>query len=158
MGNRFAALPGYHGLIRAHGAIAFILFLVVVPSAIFIMRFGKMYSTATLRIHVWLHIFTVFMLTVVLILGCYAVGPERSLTNPHHGIGVAIYTLVLVQFLGGYIVRRMERNRDGHDLSVKTMVSICPRIYACISLMLNSYTTGWAAPSHYSVWLKYRWG
>jgi hypothetical protein len=47
--------------------------------------------------------------TVVFILGFFAVGPRRSLTNPHHGIGVAIYVLILTQAIGGSMVRKISK-------------------------------------------------
>ena len=51
--------------------------------------------------HIYLNILALLLSTVVLVLGWFAVGPERSLTNPHHGLGVAIYVLIWVQSIGG---------------------------------------------------------
>ena len=101
MGNRFRDLPQYHSLIRGHGIVAAITFLGIVPAAILIAKFGQRNPGLSLKLHVYLQILTVLLTTVVLILGWFAVGPERALTNPHHGIGVAIYVLVMVQFLWG---------------------------------------------------------
>ena len=124
MGNRFREMPQYRSLIRAHGIIAAIIFLVLVPSAILVRRFHKRNYRWALRIHVWLQILTVLLTTVVIILSFIAVGPKRSLTNPHHGIGLAIYVLVLVQFLGGWWIHRKERSRRMLHLSVKAMVRL----------------------------------
>ncbi|PNS21455.1 Serine/threonine-protein kinase CLA4 [Sphaceloma murrayae] len=122
MGNRFRELPGYQSLVQAHGAIASVVFLLLVPTAITVARFYQSRRARAIRIHIWIQILVVFLLTVVLILGWFAVGPERSLTNPHHGIGVAIYTMVMVQVIGGAIVRRLEKYKDRDYLSVKVML------------------------------------
>lgn len=124
MGNRFAGLPEYHVLIRAHGIIAAITFLLIVPSAIFIARFYWRDTRLALRLHIYLQILTVFLATVILILGWFAVGPDRSLTNPHHGIGVAIYTLVLVQFIGGALIHR-SKNLDPRRIPLRHIVRTC---------------------------------
>jgi len=122
MGNRFAGLPEYHQLIVGHGVIAALTFLFIVPTAIMTARFYFRNSRLALRIHMWLHIITIFLATVVLILGWFAVGPSRSLTNPHHGIGVAIYTLVLFQAMYGAWVRSHERKRMRNHIPIKLMV------------------------------------
>ncbi|KAF4554183.1 Hypothetical protein D9617_5g070600 [Elsinoe fawcettii] len=122
MANRFRDLPGYQSLVQAHGAIASIIFLLLIPLAITIARFYQRNRRRAIHIHVWIQILVVFLLTVVLILGWFAVGPERSLTNPHHGIGVALYTLVLVQVIGGAIVRKLERRKDRDYVSIKLML------------------------------------
>src|SRR5215469_12495980 len=122
MGNRFAGLPEYHQLIVGHGVIAALTFLFIVPTAIMTARFYSRNRILALRIHVWLQIITVFLATVVLILGWFAVGPSRSLTNPHHGIGVAIYTLVLFQAMYGAWVRHHERKRARTHIPIKLMV------------------------------------
>ncbi|KAI0392924.1 hypothetical protein F5Y17DRAFT_332245 [Xylariaceae sp. FL0594] len=108
MGNRFATVPQYHRLITGHGVLAAITFLFVVPLAIFLARFHRDHTRAR-RLHIYLQVVTVGLATVVFVLGFFAVGPSRRLTNPHHGIGVAIYVLVLVQALGGTIVRRITK-------------------------------------------------
>lgn len=124
MGNRFKDLLPYHSLIKAHGTIASIVFLFLIPLAIIFVRFSQGPRWRAVRIHIWIQITVLFLSTVVLILGWFAVGPERSLTNPHHGIGVALYTLVWVQMIGGAIVRRSERRYSRDYLTVKNMVSI----------------------------------
>ncbi|KAL9103567.1 MAG: hypothetical protein Q9163_001405 [Psora crenata] len=111
MGNRFRDLPGYHGLIRAHGTIAAITFLFVVPSAILTVRFHRRNPRTAVRIHIWLQILTVLLTTAVIILGFSAVGPARKLSNPHHGIGLAIYILILSQFILGWWMHRKERKK-----------------------------------------------
>lgn len=111
MGNRFRGLPEYHVLVTGHGVVAAITFLGVVPAAIFIARFLHTEGRVAFKLHVYLQIITVFLATVVLVLGWFAVGPERSLTNPHHGIGVAIYVCILVQFLYGWWMTKRERKR-----------------------------------------------
>lgn len=111
MGNRFRDLPQYHSLIRGHGIVAAITFLGIVPAAILIAKFGQRNPGLSLKLHVYLQVLTVLLTTVVLILGWFAVGPERALTNPHHGIGVAIYVLVLFQFLWGWLMFKIERRK-----------------------------------------------
>src|SRR5437762_14264203 len=108
MGNRFFTLNGYHSLVKAHGILAAITFLAIVPAAIILARFLGRSRPSALRMHMWLQITTLILTTVVFILGNFAVGPARALTNPHHGIGVAIYVLIIVQAFGGAMVRRRE--------------------------------------------------
>ncbi|KAL8818325.1 MAG: hypothetical protein Q9191_007966, partial [Dirinaria sp. TL-2023a] len=122
MGNRFREMPQYRSLIRAHGIIAAIVFLLLVPTAILVRRFHKRNYRLALRIHVWLQILTVLLLTTAIILSFISVGPRRNLTNPHHGIGLAIYVLVLVQFFGGWWIHRKERSRRMLYLSMKVML------------------------------------
>ncbi|KAL8907334.1 MAG: hypothetical protein Q9171_005907, partial [Xanthocarpia ochracea] len=110
MGNRFRELNGYHTLILAHGIMAALTFLLIVPLAIMFMRY-KRHRPNAIRSHIWLQILTLLMATAIIILGFIAVGPERSLTNPHHGIGVAIYVLIVFQFLGGAWIRRKDRKK-----------------------------------------------
>ena len=114
MGNRFREMNGYHSLIRAHGVIAAIVFLFIVPSAIFSLQFATKNTRRAIRIHICLQILTVLLTTVIFILGYFAVGPKRSLSNPHHGIGLAIFVLVLLQAVGGWWVNR--RNKKSKKL------------------------------------------
>lgn len=100
MGNRFAGVPEYHTLVRGHGIVAVITFLFIVPAAIMYARFNGE-TTRARHMHIYLNILALLLSTVVLVLGWFAVGPARSLTNPHHGIGVAIYVLMWVQAIGG---------------------------------------------------------
>lgn len=124
MGNRFLMLEQYHTLIRGHGAIAALTFLCIVPSAIMIARFHDRSPRWALRLHIWLQILTVALTTVVFVLGYFAVGPERSWTNPHHGIGLAIFVLVLTQAVGGWWVHSREKGRRRLYIPLKLMVSI----------------------------------
>ena len=114
MGNRFKGLPQYHKIILGHGVLAAITFLGIVPLAIFLAKYGTDWpgGRVSFKLHVYLQILTVFLSTVILVLGWFAVGPERSLSNPHHGIGVAIYVLILAQFMYGSCMYRRERKRD----------------------------------------------
>ena len=128
MGNRFAELPQYHLLIRGHGVIAAITFLFIVPFAILIKRFGPNLRLSV-RVHIWLQILTVLLTTVIFVLGWFAVGPNRSLTNPHHGIGLAIYILVLAQFIGGWWVHSRQRKHRSLSEPIKAMVRLaCSQI------------------------------
>ncbi len=122
MGNRFFTLNGYHGLVEAHGIIASITFLGIVPLAIFLMRFYGRNPRLALRMHIWLQIMTLLLSTVVIVLGFQAVGPERSLTNPHHGIGLAIYVLIWVQIIGGCLVHRKEKGRRRLHIPLTAML------------------------------------
>jgi hypothetical protein len=123
MGNRFRELHQYHSLIRGHGIVAAITFLGIVPASILLARFYGRSPFWALRLHIWLNVLTLLLATVVFILGFMAVGPERSLTNPHHGIGVAIYVLVIVQVIGGWWTHKREKNRRRRHFPLKIMVS-----------------------------------
>lgn len=109
MGNRFSTLAQYHQLITGHGVLAAIVFLFIIPFAVMTARFYRGPPGWAVKYHAYLQILAVGLTTVVFILGFFAVGPNRSLTNPHHGIGVAIYTLILVQALGGRFIRRITK-------------------------------------------------
>ncbi|EXJ61225.1 uncharacterized protein A1O5_12017 [Cladophialophora psammophila CBS 110553] len=122
MGNRFFSLTGYHGLVEAHGIIAAITFLGIVPLAIFLVRFYGRQPRLALRMHIWLQILTLLLSTVIIILGFQAVGPNRSLTNPHHGIGVAIYVLIWVQIMGGCMLHRREKGRKRPHIPLSAML------------------------------------
>lgn len=123
MGNRFKEMTGYKPLIVGHGVVAAITFLAIVPAAIFMARFYHRNPRLALRMHIWLQILTVLLTTVVFMLGYFAVGPERSLTNPHHGIGTAIYVLILVQAIGGGLIHHREKGRERFKIPLKLMVS-----------------------------------
>jgi hypothetical protein len=124
MGNRFAGLAGYHSLIKGHAIVAGITFLVIVPTAVLIVKFmmGSRPVWAV-RTHIWLQIMTVILTTVIIILGFMAVGPDRALSNPHHGIGLAIYVLVLAQAFGGWFVHSRQKGKIRTTLTLKVMVS-----------------------------------
>ncbi|KAI1469536.1 uncharacterized protein F4812DRAFT_333961 [Daldinia caldariorum] len=107
MGNRFATVEQYHQLVTGHGVLAVITFLFIVPAAVMYARFRPYGSL--IRLHAYLNILAVGLSTVVFVLGWFAVGPNRSLTNPHHGIGLAIYVMILVQIIGGRIVKNIRR-------------------------------------------------
>jgi len=126
MGNRFRDLPQYHNLIRGHGIVAAITFLGIVPAAILIARFYGRNPFWALRLHIWLQVLTLLLTTVVFVLGWMAVGPERSLTNPHHGIGLAIYVLVIFQIIDGWWVHKREKNKRRRPFPLKIMVSRPP--------------------------------
>ncbi|OTA98854.1 hypothetical protein M426DRAFT_28068 [Hypoxylon sp. CI-4A] len=106
MGSRFSTVTQYHQLVTGHGILAVITFLFIVPLAVMYARFRPYRSS--IRLHAYLQVFAVLLSTVVFVLGYFAVGPNRSLTNPHHGIGVAIYTMIIVQMFGGHLVRNIR--------------------------------------------------
>ncbi|KAH8668340.1 hypothetical protein BX600DRAFT_496431 [Xylariales sp. PMI_506] len=109
MANRFSTLTQYHSLILGHGVLAAIVFLLLVPFAVITARFYRGAPGYAVKYHSYLNILAVGLITVVFILGWFAVGPNRSLTNPHHGIGVAIYTLILLQAIGGRLIRNIRK-------------------------------------------------
>ena len=123
MGNRFREMPGYYSIILAHGVIAAIVFLLIVPTAIFTLRFHTRNTRRAIRIHICFQILTVLLTTVVFVLGWFAVGPKRSLSNPHHGIGLAIFVLVLAQTIGGWWVNRRDKKRKTLYTPLTAMVS-----------------------------------
>lgn len=122
MGNRFFSLVGYQGLVKAHGILAAITFLLVIPAAILTMRFYGRNPRQAVRSHIWLQILSLFLATAVFIIGWFQVGPRRSLTNPHHGIGVALYVLLWVQVIGGSVIHRIERTRRRFHVPLKAML------------------------------------
>jgi len=107
MANRFATLTQYHSLILGHGVLAAITFLFILPISALLIRFYGGHPGTAIRYHAYLQILAVGFSTIIFILGFIAVGPPRNLTNPHHGIGVAIYVLILIQAVGGRIVRNI---------------------------------------------------
>ncbi|KAK0646226.1 hypothetical protein B0T16DRAFT_374660 [Cercophora newfieldiana] len=107
MGNRFSTLTQYHSLILGHGVLAALTFLFIVPISVLLIRFYAKSPGMAIKYHAYLQILAVGFTTIVFILGFIAVGPPRNLTNPHHGIGVAIYVLILLQAVGGRLVRHI---------------------------------------------------
>ncbi|KAK3379500.1 hypothetical protein B0T24DRAFT_612062 [Lasiosphaeria ovina] len=107
MGNRFSTLTQYHSLILGHGVLAAITFLFIIPIAVLVARFYARSPGTAIRYHAYLQILAVLFSTVIFILGFMAVGPPRNLSNPHHGIGVAIYVLILLQAVGGRLVKHI---------------------------------------------------
>ncbi|PGH16056.1 hypothetical protein AJ79_02036 [Helicocarpus griseus UAMH5409] len=121
MGNRFREMAGYHSLIRAHGVIAAIVFLGLIPTAILMARFYSPSPYWALKYHIWLHVLSLFLSTVVFVLGWFAVGPQRSLTNPHHGIGLAIYVMIIAQTLWGWFVHKRTKGKRLFHMPLKLM-------------------------------------
>ncbi|KAF1841461.1 uncharacterized protein K460DRAFT_344255 [Cucurbitaria berberidis CBS 394.84] len=122
MGNRFRNMVGYKAIITAHGILGAITFLLVIPAAIFMARFYHRNPRTALRFHIWLQILAVLLSTAAFVLGFQAVGRERSLSNPHHGIGVALYTLVMVQALTGSVIHRLEKGKERFKIPLKLMI------------------------------------
>lgn len=122
MGNRFRNLEGYYSLTVAHGTLAAITFLVIVPTAILVPAYYHRNPRLALRVHIGLQVLTVLLTTVIFVLGYFAVGPERSLTNPHHGIGLAIFILILFQAIFGWLVKKIEKGKMRTYIPIKLMV------------------------------------
>ncbi|KAH4073551.1 hypothetical protein HBH92_006930 [Parastagonospora nodorum] len=122
MGNRFRNMINYKTYVTAHAVLAGITFLFVIPAAIFMARFYHRNPRTALRFHIWLQILAVLLSTAAFVLGFQAVGLQRSLTNPHHGIGVALYTLVLIQAIGGSVIHRWEQNKERFKIPLKLMI------------------------------------
>ncbi|KAH8171991.1 Cytochrome b561/ferric reductase transmembrane [Sarocladium implicatum] len=112
MANRFSTLGQYHSIILAHAVLAALVFLLLVPFSIFTARFYTGRPGYAVKFHAQIHIFAGLLLLVVFILGNFAVGPKRSLTNPHHGIGVAIFVLFILQIIGGRLVKNIKKLRS----------------------------------------------
>lgn len=116
-------MPGYKTLITVHGIIAAIVFLGLVPSSILLIRYYSRWNPFwAFKLHVWCQVLTLLLTTVVFVMGWFAVGPERSLTNPHHGIGLAIYVMVIFQVLWGWMVHKVESKRKRYHVPLKLVV------------------------------------
>ena len=126
MGNRFAGDAHYKSLIIAHGILAALTFLAVVPAAILVAAFYYRNPRLALRLHIGLQISTAILTIIVAALGVSAVGSSRALSNPHHGIGIAILVLIIVQAIGGTIIHRIEKGRIRYYIPPKLMVSPRP--------------------------------
>ncbi|KAF3393953.1 hypothetical protein F1880_004932 [Penicillium rolfsii] len=123
MGNRFKDMAGYHSLIIAHGVIGTIVFLGLVPISTLIIRYyGRWNPFWAFKLHAWFQVLTLLLSTVVFVLGWFAVGPKRSLTNPHHGIGLAIYVMVVFQVLWGWFMHKKESKRVRHHVPLKLVI------------------------------------
>ncbi|KAJ5106175.1 hypothetical protein N7456_002850 [Penicillium angulare] len=123
MGNRFKNMTGYKSMIIAHGVIATIVFLGLVPIGTLLIRYYSRWNPYwAFKLHAWCQVLTLLLTTVVFVLGWFAVGPERSLTNPHHGIGLAIYVIVIFQVLWGWFVHKIERNKIRHRVPLKLVI------------------------------------
>lgn len=156
MGNRFRNMAGYKPLITAHGILAAITFLFVVPGAIFMARFYHRNPRLALRVHIWLQVMTLLLATALIVLGFQAVGLERSLTNPHHGIGVALYALVVVQVLGGSLIHRLEKGKERFKVPLKLIVRLTRHAKLPTLANLHSCTSGSVASFSSSVLRRFR--
>ncbi|KAK7402807.1 hypothetical protein QQX98_011435 [Neonectria punicea] len=112
MGNRFSTLTQYHSLVRAHAIMGAMIFLFLIPFSVMTARFYSHRPGFAVKYHAQVNIFAGMLLLAVFILGYFAVGPERSLTNPHHGIGVAIFAMFILQIVGGRLVRHITKSRS----------------------------------------------
>ena len=112
MGNRFATVSQYHKLVLAHGILAAFAFLVFVPAGVFFARFYSRRPDMIIKHHVHCQLFGGVLLLAVFVLGFLAVGPSRALTNPHHGIGVAVFVLFVLQLVGGRFIRHVAKARS----------------------------------------------
>ncbi|KXL50848.1 MAG: hypothetical protein FE78DRAFT_84631 [Acidomyces sp. 'richmondensis'] len=135
MGNRFRGLTEYHQLILGHGVLAAITFLFILPLAIWSAKYWRTGGRRAVKLHVYLQILVITLSTVILVLGWFAVGPERSLTNPHHDIGVAIYAALWFQFLYGWMMGRMEKRRQVMPTRVPTKVWLHKLLGRAIALL-----------------------
>lgn len=116
-------MAGYQGLIVAHGVIAAIVFLGLVPAAILIARYYSLWDRYwAFKLHAWLHVMTLLLTTVVFVLGYFAVGPKRTLTNPHHGIGLAIYVMVVFQVFWGWLIHKLAKGMRTYRVPLAMMV------------------------------------
>ena len=122
-------MPGYHSSVKAHGVLAAIVFLFLVPAAIMVNRFMTSRPALKIRIHIWAQVLTVLLTTVVFVLGYFQVGPRRSFTNPHHGIGLALYVLILVQFIGGWL--NYKRNQKKRPMYAPLRLVVSREIRCC---------------------------
>ncbi|EHK17141.1 uncharacterized protein TRIVIDRAFT_11204 [Trichoderma virens Gv29-8] len=112
MGNRFSTLHQYHTIILAHGILAAMVFLFLIPFSVMLIRFYSRDPAYTIRYHARLQVFSCLLLTAAFILPFFAVGPKRALSNPHHGIGVAIFVMFVVQLVGGRIIQHIAKMRS----------------------------------------------
>lgn len=112
MGNRFSTLTQYHKIILAHAIMGVMVFLFLIPFSVMTARFYSRRPGWAIKYHAQMNILAGILLLAVFILGFFAVGQERSLTNPHHGIGVAIFVLFVVQIVGGRLIRKITKIRS----------------------------------------------
>ncbi|KAH7041295.1 uncharacterized protein B0I36DRAFT_358479 [Microdochium trichocladiopsis] len=107
MGNRFSTVPQYHTIILAHGLLGALVFLFIIPISVMQARFRA--SPVARRHHAYFNIVGLLLVTVVFVLGWFAVGPARSWTNPHHAIGLTLYIMYLLQAIGGRLVKNIYK-------------------------------------------------
>lgn len=112
MGNRFSTVHQYHTIILAHGIMAAMVFLFLIPLSVMLARFYTREPAHAIRYHARLQVFSGLLLVAAFILPFFAVGPKRSLSNPHHGIGVAIFVMFVVQLLGGRLIQHIMKSRS----------------------------------------------
>ncbi|EHK47586.1 hypothetical protein TRIATDRAFT_52286 [Trichoderma atroviride IMI 206040] len=112
MGNRFSTVHQYHTIILAHGIMAAMVFLFLVPLSVMLARFYTREPAHAMRYHARLGVFSGLLLVAAFILPFFAVGPSRSLSNPHHGIGVAIFVMFVVQLVGGRLIQHIMKSRS----------------------------------------------
>lgn len=87
-------------------------FLFIVPASVMLARFYSKRPGFAIVYHAQLHIFAFVLLFAAFILPFFAVGPKRNLSNPHHGIGVAVFVMFILQIVGGRLVRHITKLRS----------------------------------------------
>lgn len=92
--------------------MAALIFLVLIPAAVMVTRFHHRRPGTSTIIHAQLAVFAGLLLLATFMLPFFAVGPERALSNPHHGIGVAIFVLFILEIIGGRLVRHINKLRS----------------------------------------------
>lgn len=122
MGNRFRNNGRYHKLITAHGILAATIFLGLVPVSTMILRFYTFRPWMALRIHIWSQLLSLVLCTACIATGCIATGSKRSLTNPHHGIGLAVYILMYVNLVWGFAVHLRTRGKRFMHIPMSILV------------------------------------
>ncbi|KAK1139958.1 hypothetical protein N8T08_011035 [Aspergillus melleus] len=101
MGNRFREMPQYRTLIIAHGVIATIVFLGLVPMSILTIRYFSRWSPFwAFKLHVWCQVLTLLLSTVVFVLGLTLWGSPKSLFILY---SIAVFALLVAFFVLSYL-------------------------------------------------------
>lgn len=122
MRNRFRDDTRYNNLITAHGIFAATVFLGLVPVSALLLRFYTLRPWIALRLHIWTQLLIMVLCSACVATGWIATGSKRSLTNPHHGIGLAIYILMYTNLIWGFAVHLRTRGRKFTHIPLSILV------------------------------------
>ncbi|KAF3937165.1 hypothetical protein ABW19_dt0200771 [Dactylella cylindrospora] len=122
-GARHRGDTRYYRLIVVHAVFMCLAILLCIPFGIFTARFRAYKNPRrAIRTHIYSNIFTIVFLTIGFACGYIATTGQRAWTNPHHIIGLTIYSAIMLQALLGVIVHQRGKYRVTPHLPLRTML------------------------------------
>lgn len=103
-----SSLSRYDKYIMAHGIIMFSVWGIIVPGAVFIVRFGRnIIPQKWFKLHWGIQQFLASPLTLVGLISAYAAGVRFHAANTHHFLGVVVFGGFIFQLSLGWIHHKL---------------------------------------------------